>query len=156
MDALRRLQATLHAEIPISEEIGITVGAYDDGCLALHAPLAPNINHKDTAFAGSLNAVATLAGWSLIWLLLDEARLPGKIVIQDSAIEYLRPVTSDFAARCRLPEADELSRFLMILRKKARARLQLQATISQEDRMAVRFSGRYVVHLTTSAAPNRI
>ena len=156
MDALRRLQATLHTEIPISKEIGITVGAYDDGCLVLHAPLAPNINHKDTAFAGSLNAVATLAGWSLVWLVLDEAALSGKIVIQDSAIEYLRPVTSDFAARCCLPGSDELSRFLTILRKKARARLQLQATIVEEDRMVIRFTGRYVVHLTAPGAPNQL
>ena len=80
MDALRRLQAILHTEIPISKEIGITMGTYDNGCLVLHAPLAPNINHKDTAFAGSLNAIATLAGWSLVWLLLDEASLRGKIV----------------------------------------------------------------------------
>jgi thioesterase domain-containing protein len=156
MDALRRLQATLHTEIPISQDIGITVGPYDAGCLVLHAPLAPNINHKDTAFAGSLNAVATLAGWSLVWLVLDEAALSGKIVIQDSTIEYLRPVMGDFAARCCLPESDELTRFLTILRKKARARLQLQATIVEEGRMAVRFTGRYVVHLTTSAAPNQM
>jgi thioesterase domain-containing protein len=156
MDALYRLQATLQTEIPISQEIGITVGAYGNQCLALHAPLAPNINHKDTAFAGSLNAVATLAGWSLLWLVLDQAALGGKIVIQDSTIEYLRPVTSDFAAHCCLPKSEELARFLTILRRKARARLQLQATISEQDRVAVRFTGRYVVHLTTSAAPNRI
>ena len=152
MDALCRLQATLHTEIPVSKDIGITVGAYDNRCLLLHAPLAPNINHKDTAFAGSLNAVATLAGWSLVWLVLDQAALRGKIVIQDSTIEYLRPVTGDFAARCCLPESDELTRFLTILRKKGRARLQLQATISEEDHIAVRFTGRYVAHVPASAA----
>jgi thioesterase domain-containing protein len=156
MDALCRLQATLHAEIPISKEVGITVGAYDNGCLVLRAPLAPNINHKDTAFAGSLNATTTLAGWSLVWLALDEAALHGKIVIQDSTIEYLRPVTADFAARCCLPTSDELARFLTILRKKARARLQLQATISEAGHMAVRFTGRYVVQLTASAASSQL
>jgi thioesterase domain-containing protein len=156
MDALCRLQATLHTEIPISKGIDITVGTYDNGCLVLHAPLAPNINHKDTAFAGSLNAVATLAGWSLLWLVLDEAALVGKIVIQDSTIEYLRPVTRDFAACCCLPESDELTRFLTMLRKKARARLQLQATISEGGGMAVRFTGRYVAHITTSSAPTQI
>jgi thioesterase domain-containing protein len=156
MDALRRLQAILHTEIPISKEIGITAGSYDDGCLVLHAPLAPNINHKDTAFAGSLNAVATLAGWSLVWLVLDEAALRGKIVIQDSTIEYLAPVTGDFAARCCLPESGELARFLTMLRKKARARLPLQAIMLDEDRVVVRFTGRYVVHLTAPAATNQI
>jgi thioesterase domain-containing protein len=155
MDALRRLQATLHAEIPISKDIGISAGDYDNGCLVLHAPLAPNINHKDTAFAGSLNAVATLAGWSLLWLVLDEAALSAKIVIQDSTIEYLHPVTGDFTAQCYLPSSDELTRFLNILRKKSRARLQLQATIAADEHMAVRFSGRYVAHLAAPAAPSQ-
>jgi thioesterase domain-containing protein len=156
MDALRRLQAILHTEIPISKEIGVTVRAYDNGCLVLRAPLAPNINHQDSAFAGSLNAVAALTSWGLLWLVLEEVALPGTIVIQDSTIEHLHPVTGDFAARCCQPSSDELNRFLMILRKKARARLQLQATISEQDRVAVCFTGRYVVHLTASAAPNHL
>ncbi len=118
MNAQARLQATLHSEIPLSQAIGIAVHSYDDGCLALRAPLAPNINHKDTAFAGSLNALVTLTGWSLIWLLLDAEALRGKIVIQDSTIRYLRPVTQDFVARASLPPAEEIARFLLLLREK--------------------------------------
>ena len=148
MDALQRLQATLHNEIPLSKAIGIIVGTYDNGCLTLRAPLGPNINHKDTAFAGSLNALVTLAGWSLIWLVLDTAGLSGKIVIQDSTIQYLRPVTQDFVARCCQPEAGDLARFLTMLRRKGRARLGLQAEIREADACAVSFSGRYVVQLT--------
>jgi thioesterase domain-containing protein len=148
MDALPRLQATLHSEIPLSKAIGIAVGTYDNGCLTLQAPLGPNINHKDTAFAGSLNALVTLAGWSLTWLVLDAARLSGKIVIQDSTIHYLHPVTQDFVARCCQPEAGDLARFLIMLRKKGRARLELQAAIHEAGACAVSFSGRYVVQLT--------
>ena len=148
MDALRHLQAVLQTEIPISQAIGIAVDAYDNGCLTLRAPLGPNINHKDTAFAGSLNALVTLAGWSLMWLVLDAARLSGKIVIQDSTIQYLRPVTQDFVARCCQPEAGDLARFLTMLRRKGRARLELQAEIREAGARAVSFSGRYVAQLT--------
>jgi thioesterase domain-containing protein len=155
MDALYRLQSILHAEIPILREIGIVTGTYDNRCLVVHAPLAQNTNHTNTAFAGSLNAVATVAGWGTLWLLLDGLSLHGRIMIQDSAIEYLHPVTSDLVAHCCLPAPDELDRFLAILRKKARARLQLEVAVFEEDRIAVRFTGRYVVHLSTSAAPNQ-
>jgi thioesterase domain-containing protein len=148
MDLLARLQATLHGEIPLSQAIGITVHSYDDGCLALRAPLGPNINHKDTAFAGSLNALVTLTGWSLIWLLLDDEALRGKIIIQDSTIHYLRPVTRDFVARASLPPAEEVARFLLLLRRKRRARLELQAEIREASAVDVSFSGRYVVHLS--------
>ncbi|HJZ48879.1 MAG TPA: YiiD C-terminal domain-containing protein [Roseiflexaceae bacterium] len=142
---LRALQATLAAEIPISTAIGLTVAGFEAGALTLTAPLAPNINHKDTAFAGSLNAVLTLAGWSMLWLIVRRVDIPAKVVIQDSAIRYLRPVTRDFAAECRLPADAEVERFLLILRKKGKARMELAAEIRELGAVAVAFSGRYVV-----------
>ncbi|HEU5103176.1 MAG TPA: YiiD C-terminal domain-containing protein [Roseiflexaceae bacterium] len=142
---LRLLEDALASEIPISRAIGLTVAGFDDGILRLIAPLAPNINHKDTAFAGSLNAVLTLAGWSMLWLVARRAAIPAKVVIQDSTIHYLHPVTRDFAAECRLPGSAEVERFLLVLRKKGRARMELAAEIREHGRQAVAFSGRYVV-----------
>jgi len=142
---LRALQATLEAEIPITGAIGLRVAGFEAGALMLAAPLAPNINHKDTAFAGSLNAVLTLAGWSMLWLIARRAGIPAKVVIQDSAIRYLRPVAQDFAAECSLPERAELDRFLLMLRRKGRARMELAAEIRADGELKVAFSGRYVV-----------
>src|SRR6266478_6063574 len=86
-DLLRHLQQTMHSEIPLTGAIGIRAVAYDREGLRLSAPLAQNINDKGTVFSGSLNAVITLAGWGLIWLLLQEQDLSGAIVIQDSTIK---------------------------------------------------------------------
>jgi thioesterase domain-containing protein len=144
-DDLRALQAALHDEIPITAAIGLKVAGFEAGALALAAPLAPNINHKDTAFAGSLNAVLTLAGWSMCWLIVRRAGIPAKVVIQDSAIRYLRPVTRDFAAVCRAPASAEVERFLLMLGLKNRARMELAAEIREVAEVAVAFSGRYVV-----------
>ena len=144
-DDLRALQDALDAEIPITAAIGLKVAGFDSGALTLAAPLAPNINHKDTAFAGSLNAVLTLAGWSMLWLIARRAGIPAKVVIQDSAIRYLRPVAQDFAAECSLPERAELDRFLLMLRRKGRARMELAAEIRADGELKVAFSGRYVV-----------
>jgi thioesterase domain-containing protein len=142
---LRELQATFDHEIPLSGVIGITVACYDAAGLALWAPLAPNTNHKSTAFAGSLNAVATLAGWGLVWLLLREHRLRGTIVIQESTTAYRLPVRGDFMAVCILPKAEVVAAFVATFKRKGKARLALSATIADGERIAVAFEGRYVV-----------
>jgi thioesterase domain-containing protein len=144
-DDLRALQEALDAEIPITAALGLRVAGFEAGALTLVAPLAPNINHKDSAFAGSLNAVLTLAGWSMLWLIVYCEAMPAKVVIQDSAIRYLRPVACDFAAECRLPASAEVERFLLILRRKGKARMELTAEIREAGKLAVAFSGRYVV-----------
>ena len=141
----RELEAVLHHEIPLSRQMGLTVHQYDGAWLALRAPLAPNINHKATAFAGSLNAVMTLAGWGTAWLVLREHSLHGTIVIQESATRYLLPVGHDFTATCRVPAADETERFLAGLRRRGKARLALKVEILDGDgRVAVAFTGMYV------------
>lgn len=139
------LQEVLHHEIPLSQQMGLTVHFYDGACLSLRAPLAPNVNHKATAFAGSLNAVMTLAGWGTTWLMLHEHSLRGTIVIQESTTRYLLPVGNDFIATCHVPEAHEAERFLSGLRRRGKARLALKVDILDGDgRIAVAFTGNYV------------
>ena len=146
-DLAAELQATLAHEIPITQHLGITVALYDGECLILKAPFAPNINHKATAFAGSLNSLLTLSGWGLLWLVLKERNLGVQIVIQESASSYLRPVTSDFSARCCKPDSLELAHFESMLRKRGKARIELAAEIRDSGVVAVTFRGRYVAFL---------
>jgi thioesterase domain-containing protein len=146
-DRLRRLQRIMHTDIPLTSAIGIRAVAYNQEGLKLSAPLAQNINDKGTVFSGSLNAAITLAGWGLIWLLLQEQHLSGAIVIQDSAIKYLQPVRRDFVARSQMPERCEIEQFRSTLRRRERARLSVQAEIWEDDTLRVTFIGRYVVDL---------
>jgi len=141
----RELEAVLHHEIPLSRQMGLRVDRYDGERLALGAPLAPNVNHKATAFAGSLTAVATLTGWGATWLLLRERDMGGVIVIQESTTRYLLPVGGDFVATCRLPTSRVIERFLAGLRRRGKARLPLSVEILDgAGRVAVAFSGQYV------------
>jgi len=142
------LKKKLRAEIPATRLLGIEPARCNSGALVLKAPLAPNRNDKGTAFAGSLCAIATLAGWSAIWLALRDAGLEGIIVIQDSSIRYLRPVTRDFEARCSMPAPAQLARFLAALRKQGKARLKLRVVIPKAGTDAVTFTGRYVARLS--------
>src|SRR5258707_13962920 len=138
-------QQTLKHEIPLTQHLELRVLAYDEQGLTLGAPLAPNINHKRTAFAGSLNSVVTLAGWGVLWLILHEQEIPARVVIQNSSCSYLRPVSDDFTAFCPRPAPAEIAKMVAALRKHGRARLELQAEIRNPSGVAVLFTGRYVM-----------
>jgi len=150
-DLLRELQETFYHEIPITQHLGIRADSYDGEHLILKAPLENNINHKQTAFAGSLNALATLAGWGEIWLILRALGIPNQVVIQDSTSEFLRPVKSDFFASCRKPNSTQVARIESSLKKKGKARVELTSEIYTElhddNAVAMRFKGRYVIFL---------
>ena len=140
-----KLEQTLHQEIPLSLAMGVKVTFYNGHLLKLAAPLKPNINHKSTAFGGSLYSLAVLCGWGMVHLKLQEADLHRHIVIQEATIRYLLPVAQDMQAECELDEKT-LQRFLLTLRKHGRARIALNVVIWHQGLMAVEFIARYVVH----------
>ncbi len=146
MDAAA-LQATLEREIPIVRAIGLRVETAGSQIVILSAPLAPNRNHKATAFAGSLHTAATLAGWGLLWVLLrGEPSLP-QIVLQESTIRFLRPVTGDFVARSTLEVGETPGRFLASLRRWGKARIAIRCAVAESGHSgapAVEFHGRFV------------
>jgi thioesterase domain-containing protein len=144
-DLVQALQQTLEHEIPLTQHLELRVLAYDEQGLTLGAPLAPNINHKRTAFAGSLNSVVTLAGWGLLWLILYEQEIPARVVIQDSSCSYLRPVSDDFTAFCAKPAPAEIAKMAEALSKRGRARIELQVEVRNPSGVAVLFTGRYVM-----------
>src|SRR4051812_24427468 len=71
-ELLAELQATLEREIPMSAQMGMQVHEGGLGGLVVRLPLNPNRNHQQTAFAGSLNALCTIAGWGYVFLLLRD------------------------------------------------------------------------------------
>jgi thioesterase domain-containing protein len=145
---LLSLENFLLTEIPITRHLGISVSSYDDGCLTLSAPIDENSNHLSTVFAGSLYAVMTLAGLGQFWLILKEYGYEAQIVIQNSVIEYIRPVTRSFAARCLRPDASVIEDLIKSLTRKGKARLQLAVEIEEDGQRAVSFAGRYVATLS--------
>ena len=146
-DLLRALRAKLRRDMPITKALGLRVVGQEGGGLVLSSPLGPNINHKGTAFAGSLNATATLAGWGTIWLLLREHGIRSHVVIQDSTVHYFRPVTGDFTARCRAPAAAAVERLVSAVRRRGRGRIALDVLVADDTGDAVSFHGRYVAML---------
>lgn len=68
------LEKYLHGHIPLSKAMEVAVVQVQPEGVILSAPLAPNINHRDTVFGGSASAVAILAAWSLLQHSLDRRR----------------------------------------------------------------------------------
>lgn len=143
---LAELQSTLEREIPMSAQMGMQVHEGGPAGLVMRLPLNPNRNHQQTAFAGSLNALCTIAGWGYVFLLLRELNRHGSIVIHRSTIKYLQPVTSDeIFARCTAATEGESQHFLEMLDYKGQSKLDLVVEIAGKLGPAVSFKGSYVV-----------
>ncbi len=141
---LQELQDLLYAQIPLVKHLNFRVSSYDGIVLRLDAPLLENMNIFGTAFAGSLNAILTVSGWCLSWLLLQELGLQGDVMIQESSCQYLLPVTKDFSVICQRPPDADIHSFKQTLMRKGKARLDLSAEIVETSKVAVSFTGRYV------------
>jgi len=56
----------------VTLEIGVLLERFDASGLIIRALLINNINHNQTAFGGSLNAVAVLSCWTFLYLMLSQ------------------------------------------------------------------------------------
>jgi len=56
------LQQTLKHEIPLTQATGIKVFEVTEDSITLRAALENNVNHKSTAFGGSLYSLSLLTG----------------------------------------------------------------------------------------------
>lgn len=143
-----QIQDMLYRLIPMTRALGIEVVCYDDGLLELSAPLEVNYNHQHTAFGGSVYCIAIAAAWGVLHLWLDQQPVSGSVIVQDGTMNYLKPITGDFRARCRLPEAATLGRLERTLSRHHRARVAISSTVYLADEAVAEFSGRFVL-LTT-------
>ena len=143
-DDLHRLTETLHREIPLARAMNIDASFFDARGLGLRAPLAPNINHKSTAFGGSLANIATLVGWGLVQLLVRDSGFPVVVVIQECRVQYLKPVLTDIEALALFPAETSVEKFLRTLARHGRARIELEARIPSAGEPAVMFIGQFV------------
>lgn len=148
------LEQYLHRHIPLSAAMQVAVHTANADTVVLHAPLAPNINHRETVFGGSASAVATLAAWAVLYVRLATAGHPARVVIQRNTMEYLRPIAGGFSAHAAIAPSDWES-FARTFARKGRARIAVTATLRYADQIAGRFAGEFVALAPTGPAANR-
>ncbi|WP_370008661.1 YiiD C-terminal domain-containing protein [Sinorhizobium fredii] len=138
------LQAYLHAHIPLSAAMQVEVAAVAWEHVLLRAPLAPNINHRETVFGGSASALSILAAWSLLHARLRSSGIASRLVIQSNRMDYLLPIAGPFSARSSLEDPDQWPGFMRLLERRGRARLKVTAELMAESGVAGLFSGEFV------------
>lgn len=142
-DQLQAAEKFLHEQIPITRAMGLRVIAHDENGFIVEAPVALNSNHLRTAFGGSINAVATLAAYGLLWLEVNDAA--AHVVVAESSIRFLRPVRETIRAICLQPALDELTAFHSQVAGKRKARITLRVKVVEAGETAAEFEGIFVV-----------
>jgi len=135
----------MQTHLPMAQQLGLRVDAFDGHELHLAMPLAPNINDKATMFGGSLYCVSVMACWGMIYL---QAKMAGietpNIVVADAAIKYKLPVPGDCISICRA-STETIRKFESDLAAGHKGRMRLHSTITTDAGIAVEFEGRYVL-----------
>jgi thioesterase domain-containing protein len=137
------LQERIDREIMLAKPMGIIVESADETELILRAPLAPNANHKGTAFGGSLYSLAVLTGWAWITRFLATRKLDAEAVIQESSMRFLAPVHGEMRAAIEIPGGAAIDKFQKMLLRADRGRIRLQVNVHQGATLATVFDGLF-------------
>jgi thioesterase domain-containing protein len=137
------LQNLIDREIMLAKPMGIIVESADESAVILRAPLAPNSNHKGTAFGGSLYSLAVLTGWAWITRFLATRQFDAEAVIQESSMRFLVPVQGEMRACIKIPSAADIDRFQKMLLRAGRGRIRLHVNMHQGSSLATVFDGLF-------------
>lgn len=138
------LEHYLNAHIPLSKAMEVEVLQLGPDHVLLGAPLAPNINHRETVFGGSASAVAILAAWSLLHTRLLREGISTRLVIQRNQMDYDAAITGDFRAESALAQPEDWPLFLRMLRRKGKARIAVHSVLSCKGEVVGRLQGEFV------------
>ena len=138
------VEAYLREHIPLSASMDIRVVDAGPHGVSIEAPLEPNVNHRATAFGGSVAALAILAGWTLVQLRLRAEGLVTRTVIQKSAVTYDAPIHGAFRAVSEPVEDEAWERFTRAITRHGRGRIRVTVNVVADGRAAASFCGAYV------------
>ena len=140
----RDVERYLHEHIPLSQAMGVYVVTAGPDGVTLSAPLAPNINHRETVFGGSASALAILASWTLIHQRLSAAGIRCRLVIQRNSMSYSKPILDEFSART-LPLDDEAwETFLKMYGRWQRGRIRVHSVLECRGEQVGELEGDFV------------
>lgn len=134
----------LHKKIPITKSMGFSVIEFTPSRVKISAKLEPNINHKGTAFGGSINCLMVVCGWAMVFINTKEIDPNAHIVIKKSSINYLLPIKEDFIAECNLSDEESKRKFFEMYTKHKKGRLDLKVSCYNQDSLLAEFQGQYV------------
>ena len=140
------LKDYLYDHIPLTRAMEVDVGGVTDTSLTLTAPIAPNINHRETVFGGSASALCILSAWSFIHCRLKKhPEIKPRIVIQRNSMDYFQPVLGEFKATCTLASEKDWAFLIKCLTRKKIGRIKLTSELTSEGEHVGSFEGSFVI-----------
>jgi len=142
-----QLQVYVDEHIPIVKANGFTIAEARPDRVVVAGRLADHVNHRNSAFGGSLSTALILAAWARVRQWTDSFDPAAVIVIAEQQVTFGQPVLADFLASS-LPLADEtLARAWTMLGRFGKARFTVEAVVTHATDSEVRaqFSGVFVV-----------
>lgn len=143
--AAEALVVRIRGEIPLTGAMAIALAHYDGHSLGLRVPLAPNINDKGTAFAGSITSLGCITGWSLLTLWSAREIGPCQVAIYDARFSFRQPLRGDFTASVAMPPPEECKALRHALTRRGKGRITLAVTLSDDDGVAAVLEGGYAI-----------
>ncbi|MBT8487200.1 MAG: thioesterase domain-containing protein [Gemmatimonadetes bacterium] len=138
------LQEYLYENIPLARAMEVGVEAPGPEPVVLTAPLAPNTNHRSTAFGGSVSALATLAGWAAVHGRLAAEGRRAQVVIQSGTTDYVLPVRAAMRAVCDGVEGAQWDRLRRSFDRSGKGRAVVAVRVEVDGGRVARFEGAYV------------
>ena len=94
----------LEGTIQIIKEMGIHIEEMRDRYVKVVLPLAPNINHIGTMYAGSLFTVGEYIGGPIFFASFDHTKYYP--IVKALSIQYRRPATTDVTVEASLSKEE--------------------------------------------------
>lgn len=135
--------------IPIVQSMNVDILNIEPNSMSLIAPLDENINYEGTAFGGSINTLCVLSSYLLIHHILKSNQVAfTSLVIQDSSIQYKKPVDSNFIATANTT-IEQIDKFIQTLKIKKTARISTEAFVACKgaSEIKARFKSRFVTKI---------
>lgn len=145
---IEEVETYMREHIPLSGDMGVRVLDPGPDRVVLEAPLGPNLNHRSTAFGGSVAAVAMLAGWSLVHFRLRAEGLAAETVIHRGDMRYDAPIHGPFRALCARVAEGPWQRFTKAVTRHGRGRIGVVVTVEAGGAAVATLGASYVALAT--------
>ena len=143
----RELQDYVDIHIPIVKANGFTILEARTDRVSVGGSLADHVNHRDSAFGGSLSSALILAAWGRVRQWTETFDPAAVIVIAEQRVHFGLPVLADFEAFSRPLAPEVLVRARILLNRFGKARFTVGAAVVHRGGSDIRaeFSGDFVV-----------
>jgi thioesterase domain-containing protein len=147
----RELQDYIYDHIPVVGVNQLEIEGIDGDVVSVRGRYDLHINHRNSVFGGSIGTATTLASWAQMRMFMEHEGLADRavIVVQRHSVDFLLPVLTDFTARGQTIAPDDKERFMSILHRHKRAKLEVSAELRDEKNVVcARANGIFAVFLS--------